>query len=406
MKLAVLGAGVVGVTTAFELVQDGHAVTVFERRQTAAEEASFSPGGLLAPEWTAACAALEWERANKRQRPWWSRLLGDRSPTGSNPGPALLAMACHSLERLSQLSEQLMPSFGEQQGLMAVWREPSENAVAARLHSFLAEFGCKSHLTDAEQARHLEAALNPETTLAGSLVIPETWSANCRQFVLQLKTHAQQAGCRFQFGTEVLGIQHMPGQRGVHVLSNHKDVPSEQFDGVVLCTGQAAPELMKTCGLNLPVETRIAHAISGLVREPLDAPSATVHDLRQGITIARTGQWVRAVGPALRPSRQPRTKAAFKPLYTALGDWFPGALRTGVPGAVQEWSGTVATTPDTLPLLGPTSVPGIWINAGHGMHGWLLACGCAKALADQLSGRPPGLDTTPFEAQRSMPAVA
>ncbi|WP_169802323.1 NAD(P)/FAD-dependent oxidoreductase [Hydrogenophaga flava] len=406
MKLAVLGAGVVGVTTAFELAQDGHSVTVFERRQTAAEEASFSPGGLLAPEWTAACAALAWEQANERQHSWWSKLLGKRSPIAHNPGPALLAMACHSLERLSQLSERLMPSFGEQQGLMTVWKDPSGHPVAARLQNLLADFGSKSHLTDAEQARHLEAALNPDTTLAGSLVVPETWSANCRQFVLQLKSHAQQAGCRFRFATEVLGVQQTPGQRGVRVLCSQQEAHSELFDGVVLCTGQATLGLLKPYGLALSLETRVAHAVSGLIREPLDAPSATVHDLQQGITIARTGQWVRAVGPALQASRLPRAEAAFKPLYDSLSNWFPGALRTGVSGAVQEWSGTVTTTPDALPLLGPTSVPDIWINAGHGMHGWLLACGCAKVLADQLSGRPPEIDITPFLAQRSLPAVA
>lgn len=406
MKLAVLGAGVVGVTTAYELAQDGHSVTVFERRQTAAEEASFSPGGLLAPEWTAACAALAWEQANERQHSWWSKLLGKRSPIAPNPGPALLAMACHSLERLSQLSEHLMPSFGEQQGLMTVWRDPSVHPVAARLQSILADYGCKSLLTDAEHARNLEAALNPDITLAGSLVVPETWSANCRQFVLQLKAHAQHAGCRFRFATEVLGIQHIPGQRGIRVLSTQQDASIEPFDGVVLCAGEATRGLLKPYGLDLSMETRVAHAVSGLIREPLDAPSATIHDLQQGITIARTGQWVRAVGPALRASRLPRAGAAFKPLYESLSDWFPGALRTGVSGAVQEWSGTVTTTPDALPLLGPSGVPDVWINAGHGMHGWLLACGCAKVLANQLSGRPPEVDITAFQAQRSLPAIA
>lgn len=405
MKLAVLGAGVVGITTAFELVRDGHDVTVFERRQTAAEEASFSPGGLLAPAWAAARAALEWEQTGKHQ-PWWSKLLGKRPAVGSNPGPALLALASHSLERLSQLSEQLMPSLGEQQGLMAVWRDQSVHPIAARLHSLLADFGCKAHVTDAEQARHLEAALNPDTALAGSLVVPEAWSANCRQFVLQLKAHARQSGCRFLFGTEVLGMEQTPGQSGVHVVSNQKEVSAGHFDGVVVCAGHASHELLKMCGLNLPMDIRVAHALSGSIREPLDAPSATVHDLQHGITIARSGQWIRAVGPAIGASRAPRGEAAFKPLYAALSDWFPGALRTGVSGAVQEWSGTVATTPDSLPLLGPTSTPGVWINAGHGMHGWLLASGCARVLADQLSGRPPALDTAPFQARRSPAAIA
>lgn len=397
-----LGAGVVGVTTAFELIEDGHEVTVFERGQTAAEGASFATGGLLAPEWAAAQAELEWEQkcAPGRRRSWWSMLRPGRPPTCANPGPLLLELARHSLARLSEVSERLMLSTEHQEGLMAIWRNPSGKPVADKLQGLLKTSGCACQAATPEQARGLEAALNPETSLAGALVVQEAWSANCRQFTLQLKAHALQAGCRFEFGVDVLGIQHDPGRQGVWLVSDRKDATTERFDAVVLCTGSATPALLRPFGLHIPMDTWVAHSLSGATREPLDAPLATVHDIQRGITMSRAGQRVRVSGPAAPASRQPRPDAAFKPLYDALNDWFPGALRTGVAGGVQEWNGQIARTPDSLPLLGPSGLPGIWINTAHGMNGWLLACGCARAIANQLSGHMSEQDLTPYLAQR------
>ena len=392
----------VGVTTAFELIEDGHDVTVFERRQTAAEGASFATGGLLVPEWAAAQAALEWEQtyAPGRRRTWWSMLRPGHAPAHADPGPVLLEMARHSLERLAKLSEQLMLSTEHQQGLMALWKGNAGKPVAEKLQALLKAWDCECHLATPEQARGLEAALNPGAPLAGALVIPEAWSANCRQFTLQLKAHAQKAGCRFEFGVDILQVQRDADQLGVRLVSDRKDATAERFDAVVLCTGSAAPSLLRPLGVNLPMETWVAHALSGSAREPLDTPLATVHDIQQGITMARAGQRVRVVGSVVRASHQPRPEVAFKPLYAALDDWFPGALRIGVAGAVQEWSSQIARTPDALPLLGPTGLPGVWINTAHGMHGWLLACGCARALADQLTGNAPAMDLTPLLAQR------
>lgn len=402
MKLAVLGAGVAGITTAFELVEDGHEVTVFERRQTSAEGASFATGGLLAPEWAAAQAELEWQQTSApgRRRPWWSILRTGRPSTRSNPGPLLLEMARYSMARLSDLSERLMLSTEHQQGLMALWKNPSDQPVADKLQGLLKTSGCECHAATPEQARGLEAALNRDASLAGALVVPEAWSANCRQFTLQLKAHALQSGCRFEFGVDVLGIQDDPGRQGVWLVSDRKDATTERFDAVVLCTGSATPALLRTFGAHLPMDTWVAHALSGPTREPLDAPLATVHDIQRGITMARAGLRVRVSGPAMPVSRQPRADAAFKPLYAALNEWFPGALRVGVAGGVQEWSGQIARTPDALPLLGPSGWPGIWLNTAHGMNGWLLACGCARAIADQLAGNTPAQDLTPFLPQR------
>ena len=399
-----IGAGVIGMTTAFELVEDGHEVTVFEHLQAAAEGASFAAGGLLAPDWSAARSSLAWARESRSQRkPWWSLSRRQTRAPLADPAPALQAMALKSLERMSQVGQRLQLSTETRQGLMAVWRHEKGQAAAEALQRQLSADGSKCQSIGPDQARKLETALSPDTPLRGALVLHEAETANCRQFTLGLKAHAQRAGCRFEFGVKVRDVRRETGQQGVILAFDRPDRGPEPFDAVVLCAGAAASDLLKAAGLAIPLERRVAHALSGPVKEMLDAPVATVHDLETGITISRSGQRVRAWGPALRLEDSPRADRAFKPLYAALSDWFPGAIRSANAGSVQEWSGQLAFTSDTLPLLGATALPGLWLNTAHGMHGWLLACGCARELADQMAGRPPTEQAAAFRPQRLEP---
>jgi D-amino-acid dehydrogenase len=249
----------------------------------------------------------------------------------------------------------------------------------------------------ADQARALELALNPETALQGSLVMPDAWSVNCRQFALLLRARAQQEGCRFEFGNPVVAMQ--PGQ-GMRLACEKETAGTDHFDSVVLCAGAASDTLLAPLGVRIPLETWQGHSLSAAVREPLDAPVAVVHDLRHGVSIARMGQRVRVSGPLSQAERSDRPEQAYKHLYKVLDDWFPGSIRHGQAGGVQEWSTRVSATPDGLPAIGRTSVPGLWVNTGHGMHGWVMACGSARLLADQMAGGTPTLGGAPYDPGR------
>lgn len=397
MRLAVVGAGVVGVTTAYELTQDGHEVTVFERCSTAAEGASFANAGLLAPEWMAAKASHHWK---KDQKPglgsWWHGLTRSRRPSHADPGPGILAIAKYGAERLAALCDHLQFTVESHQGMMVVWRDPRDSALAEALHASMRAMGGESHLMPAEQARALELALNNETLLQGSMVMPDAWSVNCRQFTLLLRARAQQDGCRFEFGRHVEVLQ--PG-RPVRLLFGSGG-ETDPFDGVVLCAGAASDTLLQPIGVEIPMENHIGHSLSASVRESIDAPVAVVHDLRQDVSIARMAQRVRVSGPLCRAGKSVRPEEHFKRLYRVLDDWFPGAIRLGQAGGVQEWSAQVSNTTDGLPVIGETTAPRIWINSGHGQHGWVMACASARLLADQIGGRPAEIDARVYSAQR------
>lgn len=419
MKIAVIGAGVIGVTTAYELALDGHEVTVFERHSTAAEEASFANGSLIAPAWLAALAPPGQARhllspggtrsgglrlagwPDAAQWGWlWRWQRATRIPQTAQRQTALFRLAQFSQERLAATTDEAQLEYDRSQGLLVLWRSEREAAQARAALPALREQGAVVRELDVAQARQIEPSLNPDTALVGALELSTGLAANCRQFTLQLKTLAQARGCQFQFNNPVERLD-TTGQ-GVTLTLAAANATPQSFDAAVLCAGTGASALLRPLGVQLPLQAVYGHSISAAVREPLDAPDSAVIDARHQVSISRLGQRVRVAGGTTLGG-QPGTRSAteMRRLYRVLMDWFPGAARLGGPqGSVQEWRGAQALLPDGLPLVGESGVPRIWLNLGHGSSGWALACGCARALADRLQGRAPDTDLAPFSPAR------
>lgn len=427
MKIAVVGAGVVGIACAHELSQDGHEVTVFERRSTVAEEASFASGALIAPGWTAS-----WN-PEERQLGWpWSTategLQLARLPRGSewswlwqwrqaHQGPQLAAiqeqihrLVRYSEERLQALTEQHQLEHDRSHGMLVLLRTEQDASLAQASLQQLRDLGLPVKALTADDARGLEPALSTDTALHGAIELGGAAVANCREFAVLLRVQAQQLGCHFEFNTIVSRVTALTPAGFLLELaptassqsSDGSREQSRQFDAVVICAGAASAGLLNSMGLKVPLQTVRGHSLSAAVREPMDAPQSAVLDARLGVSIARLGQRVRVAGGREwgRESSTP-SKAGLQRLYRALSDWFPGAVRLGGPaGNVQEWCGAQATLPDGAPLIGASRVPGLWLNLGHGPCGWSMACGAARALADQISGRASELTLVQCSPQR------
>lgn len=418
MKLAVIGAGVIGITTAYELTRDGHEVTVFESHQTAAEEGSFANGGMIAPAWVAPLGGPGSVRsllAPEATHPAGLKLAGlpgtgqwrwllrwlqaTNSSTHSANRSHMHRLAQYSQHRLSAITEAHQLAYDRSQGLLVLWRTEREANQARTALQPLREQGAVVRELDAAQARQIEPSLNPDTPLHSALELPTGLVGNARQFSLLLKNLAQQQGCRFQFGTPV---ERVDAIQGVQLTLAGSPPSSQAFDGVVLCAGTASAALLRPLGLPLPLEAVYGHSISAAVREPLDTPLSAVIDGRHQVSISRLGQRVRVAGGTILGG-DPGAKSAseLRRLYRVLMDWFPGAARLGDPqSSVQEWRGVQAMLPDGPPLVGESGVPRVWLNLGHGSIGWTMACGSARALADQILGRTPEIELTPYSPTR------
>lgn len=427
LKIAIAGAGVVGIACAHELSQDGHEVTVFERRSTVAEESSFATGALIAPGWTAPWAldhrrlAWPWSSGGAslqlarlpRGSEWswiWQWRNAANSPRHLSNHMQMHQWLRYSQERQQSITDRHQFDHDRSHGMLVLLRSEQEAAATDKPLQQLRDLGLKLRLLTADEARELEPSLSTETPLHSAVELGGEAVANCREFAVLLRAKTQQMGCRFEFNTIVSRIEPQLNA-GVNLTltptASHPggDAPQEttqRFDAVVVCSGVAAVGMLAPLGLKLPMQSVIGHSLSAAVREPMDAPQSAVLDARHGISIARLGQRVRVAGGAEwgRGSGSP-SKAALQRLYRALNDWFPGAVRLGgQAGNVQEWRGVEATLPDAMPLIGASRLPGIWLNVGHGQAGWSVACGAARALADGMAGRTPDIDPSACSPHR------
>lgn len=419
MNIAVIGAGVVGVATAWELVADGHEVTLYDRHPTAGEEATFAPGALMGPGWNAPWLPAHsqwsgpWGSANTglhlqrlpRLGEWawlwrWAKCAEGRASTPQHE--ALQRLALYSAARVEDLNRALELDHDASDGLLVLLRSPQEADAAQATAERLRSLGVVAQSITPEQARQQEPALSQETALHAAISLGGAGAGNCREWTLLVKTRAQKLGARLALDTVVSRLEAMPG--GAWRVHTPKAAqPFSDHEALVLCTGAAAPALLRPLGLKLPTRTIASHSVSAAIREPLDAPLSAVIDPSRQVSIARLGQRVRVSGGAVFGAQpgSPPDAAALKHLYKTLMDWFPGAARFGGPqGSVQEWRSAYATTHDGLPLIGGTRLPGLLLNLAHGGAGWTLAAGSGRLVADELRGAAPALDSASYAPQR------
>jgi len=414
MKIAVIGAGIIGVTTAYELAKDGHEVTVLERRSAAAEETSFANAGIVAPGYVTPWAApgmpakvmghLFSRHAavklslplSKRELAWiWRWYRACRLETYLTNRSHLQKLAFYSRTRLHALTTDLQLDYERSEGYLVLLRSEKDSQGVQPGLQVLREAEVQFKEINPEQARKIEPALNPDTPFFGAIHLPEDEVGNCRQFALLIKNEAQNIGVKFEFNTVVTGLS---ATEGVSIgILNERNARS--FDAAVVCAGLDSTSLLHTLRLNIPLVAVHGYSVTANIREALDAPRSAVMDERYKVAISRLGQRVRVAGSAeIGGNINHKNKRALVTLYKVLQDWFPGAAHLS--NGVQEWKGARPMLPDGPPILGKSGLKGIWLNLGHGSSGWALSCGSARVVADQIGGKSPAIDDAGFSVDR------
>jgi D-amino-acid dehydrogenase len=421
VKVAIVGAGIIGVTTAYELAADGHEVTVFERHGAAALETSFANAGVVAPGYVTPWAApgmpskvarylfsrhapvrVCWPLAAHELR-WmmrWRRACDVDTYLANRA--RLQRLAFYSRHRLHGLVDDLQLDYDRSTGYLVLLRSEKDRKLVQPGLQVLRDAGVKFAEIDAERTRALEPAINPDTSFLGAIHLPDDEVGNCRQFALLLKNQAQALGAKFEFNAAVAPLDaSQPTLLRVTYGDDATPVAS-RFDAVVVCSGLASAALLKPVGLRIPLAAVHGYSISAPIREPLNAPRSGLMDERFKVAISRLGNRVRVAGSAEIGGEPGRKRpAAIQTLYKVLHDWFPGAAQLANTGAaVQEWKGARPMLPDGPPVLGATGVPGVWINIGHGSSGWALSCGSARVVADLISARAPEVDLEGLGVER------
>jgi D-amino-acid dehydrogenase len=405
VKIIVLGAGVVGVTSAWYLAAAGHEVTVIERRAAAGMETSFANGGQIsaghAEPWAKPAVVpkiLGWlgredapllfrPRASWAQWAWGLRFLYECLPGHfERHSRTLAALAGYSRACLRALRADLGLRYDhlERGILQFATRQRDFDAMARHAETTGQE------IKSAAQCLALEPALkHSNDPIVGGVYNPGDESGDAWRFTQELARSAESRGVKFRYGVEIEGID---GEGDTVKGLRMKEQPGLSADAYVVSIGSYSPLLLRPLGIRIPVYPLKGYSITLALgpAEAAAAPSVSLTDEAFKIVISRLGNRLRAAGTAELTGYDTTVNAArcaaiarrIRELFPALG---------GVT-AVDNWTGLRPATPNNVPVIGRTRLRNLYLNTGHGTLGWTLACGSGAVLADLVSGRRPQVD--------------
>ncbi|NKJ35372.1 D-amino acid dehydrogenase [Rhizobium sp. SG570] len=414
MKVVVLGAGIVGVTSAYQLAKAGHEVTVVDRQQGPALETSFANAGEVSfgycSPWAAPgipMKALKWlfmhhaplilrPKVDAAMLSWLVKMLSNcTSKRYAINKSRMLRLADYSRISLAAVREETGIAYDERmQGTLQLFRTQQQLDASAKDVKALAADGVPYEVLDRDGCIRVEPALrHVRDKLVGGLLTPKDETGDCFKFTNALAAKAAELGVRFQYGTTIKGLDIQGGHaRGVVTEGGRLDA-----DAVVVALGSYSPLLLKPLGIKLPVYPVKGYSLTIPITDASRAPESTVMDETYKIAITRLGDRIRVGGMAeisgyTNDLGLPRRRT----LEHSVTDLFPG----GDVAKASFWSGLRPMTPDGTPVIGPTKIKGLFLNTGHGTLGWTMSSGSARVISDLVSGRKPDIDATDLTISR------
>jgi len=407
MKVMVLGAGVIGVATAYYLAKAGLEVTVIERQHGVALETSFANAGEISPGYSAPWAgpgvplkAVRWLLMQHRPLVvrtvldpamwiWGARML--RNCTAAryelNKG-RMLRLATYSRDCLQALRAETGIRYDDRsQGTLQLFRTMRQLDGAAKDISVLRRFGVPYELLDQRGCVAAEPALTRvREKFVGGLRLPGDETGDCHKFSRELARHAEDLGANFVFGTRIRKI--IPAGGRVDCICT--DAGDMRADAYIVCLASYSTLLMRPLQIRLPVYPVKGYSITVPITLAAAAPESTIMDETFKVAVTRLGDRIRVGGTAELAGYDLKLHAARRDtLDHVVSDLFPEA---GDLGRAEFWTGLRPMTPDGTPIVGATTLKNLFLNTGHGTLGWTMATGSGQVLADLVSGRVPEID--------------
>jgi D-amino-acid dehydrogenase len=410
MKIVVLGAGVIGTTSAWYLARSGHEVLVIDRQQEPALETSFANGGQISVShsepWanpTALLKVLQWfgredapllfrPRLDPAQWLWGLRFLWECLPARTRRNTeSALSLAIYSRDRLRELRRETEIQYDSLAlGILHLYEEPRDFEHARVQVELLRARGLDIELKTPDECVVVEPALaHSKTRFVGGAYAPSDESGDARLFTRNLAGNCTSIGVGFRYNVSAKHIEVRRGRIERVVIDDERGIEeSLRADAYVVANGSYCPFLLRPIGINVPVYPVKGYSVT-LSLAPEDvAPSTSLTDHSRKIVFSRLGDRLRIAGTAEFAGYDTEINAVrCEALVRRALDLFPRMARRG---DAHFWTGLRPATPGNLPLIGRTRYPNLYLNTGHGTLGWTLACGSGQALADIVSGRRPG----------------
>jgi D-amino-acid dehydrogenase len=405
--VVVLGAGVIGVTAAYYLAASGLRVTVVDRQNGAGLETSFANGGLVTPSMADPWASpgiprllLKWfgrENSPFLIRPsalpalmtWgWRFLRNCNAATSRHNTEIILRLARYSHHCLQHLVQEVDIDYDtNRRGTLHLFRDRLSMDSSRRTAEIIGALGVSYQILDTDGCVELEPALASQADhISGGIHYPEDEAGDAFKFTEQLAKLCAANGVEFRFGQTVRRIEVEGGAVSAVVTDRDRIATTT----CIVALGSDSTALLRPLGVKLPIYPVKGYSVTFPATGWNGAPSVPFVDDGRKMGIVRLGDRVRVAGTAefagfdraINPKRIANLRGFFSELFPDYPNGSHG----------QEWTGLRPMTPDGIPYLGRTSIPGLFLNTGQGHLGWTMSCGSAKAVSDVIVGRQPEID--------------
>ncbi len=420
MHVVVVGGGVVGVTTAYELNRRGHAVTVLERHSNAGYETSkgnaaqlsygvvypwadptmvfraipclVKQDGPLKMRVPPSIAAIKFMFATLRYA--WSPGLFGLNRRG------MLRLGMHSRERFLKLESELELSFDSaHKGLLHLASTPKALEEFREVHRVLEEMGSPSRILTPDQMRTQEPGMVGNGPLYGGLSYDHDGTGDCHLFTRGLAEVCEQNGVTFRYNVVVENL--VADQSKVEAVALKTESGQREMlkaDAFVICAGCWSDPLVRPLGLPLPIYPIKGYSITAPLKNPDHAPTSTIHDDNYKVVSTRLGNRLRATGfVELADFHRDIPSARIDTIRKSVESRFPGCADLD---AAESWTGFRPMTPDGPAIIGRGPRDNLYLNTGHGTFGWTLSAGSADVIAQVIDGEEPAVPLDAFRPGR------
>ena len=412
MKVIVLGAGLLGVTSAYFLRQQGHDVSVVDRQASPAAETSFANGGQIsvshAEPWAnpgAPLKVLKWLgkedapllfriRADMRQWLWGLQFLRECTPARTRYNiEQIVRLGTYSRDTLQQLRREIGITYDEQtQGILHFYTSQKEFDGAEGPAAQMRALGCDRRVISADEAVKLEPALRHiRPQLAGATYTAEDESGDANRFARELVKRCEADGVRFLLSHTVTALREAGGQIDhVEATDSEGRFLRLRADAYVLAMGSLSPIYAQPLGISLPIYPAKGYSVTMPVKDASMAHQVSLTDDEYKLVFSRLGDRLRIAGTAeLNGYDRDLNRVRCEAIVKRFEQLFPGA---GDSEQAQFWTGLRPATPSNVPIIGRSKLPNLFLNTGHGTLGWTHSCGSGKSIARIVSGLKPEVD--------------
>ena len=426
MKIIVLGAGIIGISTAWHLVQQGHQVTVVDRHAEAALETSFANAAQISVSYCEPWAnrdapwkALKWMFSKEapllfrpqfplgkgwHQYSWGLEFLANCNDTAFERNvQQLVALGSYSHEALKQVVLDTGITYNRlEKGIAHYYVDQKSLDTAADAAALMAKYGVNRRVVSKEELLKIEPAFKQFADhIVGGTFTASDESGDARVFTQKLSQRCIERGVQFLWNHDVLGLDQAGGSiASVRVRSQATGVEQAlSGDHFVVAMGSYSAPLLRTVGVSLPIYPGKGYSATFRILKPELAPRVSLLDDSVKCAMSRLGDNLRIAGTIEVGGYDllldtPLARARCEMLARRVETVFPGVCDTRLEkdgGEPNFWTGLRPATPTNIPYIGKSKVGKLWVNAGHGTLGWTHGAGSGKAIAELISGHKPAM---------------